>query len=479
MPNKTETELPRGVFQNFLWEVAFSSAHVSLVSGVFFTGFLLLLGASNVTIGIVASVPFMVNVAAPFFPYLIGRARSARYVCLAAALATKILWFAVPVIALAALYRWISLPLVFFTIAFGVLSLVGNFSATGWSTWMADLVPEQRRGYYFGRRTIIGGIVGALVSFGGGKYLDAWKDSPYIGFATLFGAACVIGLVNYLFLAKLPESAPLAATRPADHDLFGGIRRALADRAFTKLLAFNGTWALILSVMGVYLQVYMIKELKLSYTMITFFAMFHMVIYLSLTDFWGKLIDRHGCKPVLLICGHMVSITPFLWILTGCSVWLILPLYVIGAATWSGLNLSQFNITLKMTPAADRSSYLAANTFLTSAGTIGGQVLGGLLVDALTGMHFTFLGLVWGPYQILFLVCGIIRFIPMRFLYRIEERQSEPAEKVFGVVRGSIGTGFVDGVGVLLDYLLLPMKKTVDLVGDIIHEVTDEEGPKS
>jgi MFS family permease len=213
--------------------------------------------------------------------------------------------------------------------------------------------------------------------------------------------------------------------------------------------------------------------------MITFFAMFHMVIYLSLTDFWGKLIDRHGCKPVLLICGHMVSITPFLWILTGYSVWLILPLYVIGAATWSGLNLSQFNITLKMTPAADRSSYLAANTFLTSAGTIGGQVLGGLIVDGLTGVHFRVLGLTWGPYQILFLICGVIRFIPMRFLYRIEERQSEPAEKVFGVVRGSIGTGFVDGAGVLLDYLLLPMKKTVGLVGDMIHEVTDEEGPKS
>jgi MFS family permease len=464
-----QPEFSKTSFHVFLWESVCSNVSFTLAGGVFFTGFLLFLGASNFTIGLVSSIPLLASIAAPLFPYIINRAKSSKSITVKTMLPFKLAWFLVPLIPFLMYFRGIPMALVIFAVVFSALSLMQSFVGISWMQWMGDIIPEAKRGFYFGRRSLVGGIVGSVVGMASGRYLDLWSANQFFGFASIFTLSCVCGLACYFFQLRLPDPPERLPSGPMERTLFAGMAGALHDGNFRRLVTFNAAWMFILSLMGVYLQVYMIKELKLSYTLITIFVTVNTLVNLSLLDFWGKIIDKHGSKPAMFICGNLISFMPFLWIITGYSYWIILPLYVVGGIAWSGFGLSQFNILLKVSPPENRSSYFALNTFLVSAAAIAGQLLGGLLIDRLTFISFAFLGLHWGAFQVLFFLCGLVRFWPMQILKKVYEPQAAEINLVLRVVRGGIGMGFVEGVGVLFEYALLPAKKIGDLVGDLFE----------
>jgi glycosyltransferase involved in cell wall biosynthesis/MFS family permease len=466
--------LPKSALRNFLFEAGIANILFAVTGGVFFTGFLLLLGANNFQIGLITSIPLLANIFAPIFSYIIDRSKTRKALCVKSVLPLRLSWFLVSLIPLLVLYKYLPYPLLVFSILFFFMCLLSTFASTSWLSWMADLVPSDERGYYFGKRAFVGGFVTLVISILAGKYLDLWKVNQYFGFSSLFGIGALFGLISYFYLIKLPE-VPNTTFVDEKFSIASIPRRIISvtkNKNFLNLVLFNSAWAFAIAFISVYINVYLIKELKLSYTLINIFTTANIVVNLALTGFWGKIIDKYGCKPTMLVCANFIGLLPFLWMISIVNYWIVIPvMYLIGGAFWSGFNLAQFNIVLKLSPRSERATYIAFNTFLVSIFSAISPILGGLLLDKIGDFKIHVLFMYFGGFQILFLIGGLFRIFSMRFLKKVEEPKEEEVEKVITVVKSTIGVGLMEGVGTLVSYILLPITSSKHFIENLIENI--------
>jgi MFS family permease len=151
---------------------------------------------------------------------------------------------------------------------------------------------------------------------------------------------------------------------------------------------------------------------------------------------WGRLIDRWGRRPVLMIAtfGTMFSAMPWFFLtrhtpgpafvvsslnflsrhvgaIVGRGEWLWVtadtPLgaylggavaCTIGGACWSGVNLAQVGVTLGFADGNGRSKYVAASAVLISIGGVLGGVVGGTVAQSLSYFHYQANPVVLGPF---------------------------------------------------------------------------------
>jgi len=471
---KTETgKLPGKVYSNFLWEVVFGVIQFVVIvpGGVFLTGYLLLLGANNTQIGFISSIPVLVNIIAPFASFLVERAESRKKITLRLILPGKFLWIIVALIPLLVFYNGITYPIVFFICVFILISLAGTPASIAWTNWMGDLIPEKERGYYFGRRSIVAGLIAIIVSFLLGRYLDG-VSKKHIGFVVVYGIGALAGFFSYFMLTRLPDTRN---TSPAKDDfsldlVFKKLRKVFADKNFMNLVLFNMVWAFSLSFMGVFANVFMFKELKMSYTLIVAFATISTLANLALTPFWGRIADKYGNRPIMLICGNILGFTPFLWTITMPSNYFVtIPvLYIIAGAAWSGFNIAAFNIVLKLAPKEDRAFFLSVNMLLPSITAFIAPLISGFLIDAIGSYRINMGFYYFGAFQLIFLLSAFMRSFPIKMLKKVVEPQEEHVQKVMHSVKTGIAEGFVEGVGVLFNYVVMPVAFSGSLVGRFI-----------
>src|SRR5690606_35695935 len=158
-------------------------------SGSVIIGYLLSLGAASWHIALVGSVPFLAQVASPLGAYAAEALGRRRGLSAAIATASRLLWL------LAAFLPQMVPAAVAPTALVAVVFLAGCFQAangTVWTAWMGDVVPEGRRGRYFGMRTGVLGVVGMLANLAAGAFLD--RVAPPLSFQVvlLVGVACAL-----------------------------------------------------------------------------------------------------------------------------------------------------------------------------------------------------------------------------------------------------------------------------------------------
>src|SRR5690606_38282763 len=172
-------------------------------SGSVLIGYLLALGAAPWHIALVGSVPFLAQVASPLGA-LAAEALGRRRVLAAAIPATsRLLW------PLAAFLPQLVPSAVAPTALVAVVFLAGCFQAangTVWTAWMGDVVPEDRRGRYFGLRTGVLGVVGMLANLAAGAFLDAVAPPLSFQVVILVGVGCALVGVALLLLHHDPPT---------------------------------------------------------------------------------------------------------------------------------------------------------------------------------------------------------------------------------------------------------------------------------
>ena len=140
---------------------------------------------------------------------------------------------------------------------------------------------------------------------------------------------------------------------------------------------------------------------------------------------WGKMADRVGNRPLLLLIGLLVAVTPLFWLGTGTesvSLWVWLPLlHLLSGGTWAAVDLCSSNIKMELAPSEHPSTYFAIAAAV--AGVSGGLVttMGGFLAQ------LEYLGGLPG----LFAVSAGVRLIALLPLVFVQEQRSRPVIQVF------------------------------------------------
>ncbi len=310
------------------------------------------------------------------------------------------------------------------------LGVLGN---NAWVSWMSDLVPKRVRGRYFGQRTALCTLGGALASAGAGVMLDrasahGWSG-PALALLQLVGSLC--GVATTVLMTRQHDPS-------REHVRAGfGVSRALApfrDPAMRGLLAYLAAWNAAVGLAGSFFPLHMLRNLKMGFTLVALHGTAVAVVRMVAAPIWGGLLDRLGARPVLLACSFGISAIPFVWLFPNESCLWPLALDALAAGVlWCGHALAMFNLPLAVTPRRERPFYLAAFSTVSGLAFSLATIAGGLIAEALPD-RFALWNHPLYDLQVLFVLSGLTRLAAAFVSLRIHEPASHGLDALWSAL---------------------------------------------
>lgn len=383
-----------------IWEGVLAILFINWSTGVVMTGYALWLGAPPVALAILGALPLVGQMAAPLALFFRGSRKdlSANLSAFGRGLFVLVLfvplmpepWRIPGLLLIAALTQLILAPV-------SVL----------WTSWMADLVPEQKRGRYFGLRNGVLGLVGTLGNLAAGGLIDA-LGKPW-GFLLALGLAVVAG-VGATFILRQQYEPPLVSTSPRLSEFI----EPLSDRRFRGFLGFVALFLGAVSVGGPFVFPLFLEYARMNFTQVGLWTVIAAGCGLVLSPLWGRLADRIGHWQVLLFSSSVAALVlPPLWLAGGPgqlqTIWISA---VCDALAWGGIGTALTNVALQSASPEKRNLYLAWYWMAFALGGILGSLLGGVL-----GSLHAQLKLFPSPYHLPILVSMLLRVVAVYYLW--------------------------------------------------------------
>ena len=421
-------------------------------TGILLSNFLVELGANAVQIGMLSSIPMLVNLLQPLGAYLSERIDSRHTYCLWTHGAARFVWLFLAIAIGAASWGWGDLQnhqLVVMTLliilASHVLTALGSAS---WLSWMAMLVPRKLRGRYFGLRNSIASFTKLIYVPIAGLIVSFWPGGAIQG----FGIVLLLGLIagaaslacqflktdinpqshNYSEIKSFSRNTASDNTEKSEssevqnqNQNFNQPPSMWKDSNFLIFLAYFTLWMFAFNLSTPFFNLYMLDTLNLDVSWVTVYGSFQAGAGMLMLILWGKLADKVGNRAILFLIGILVAIIPLLWVGIGVdtlSIWLWLPLLhiLIGGST-AAIELCSNNIQISIAPVRMQSVYFATAAAAAGASgaigtTIGGFIAENAFVGGLSGLFMMSVGF------------RLIALVPLLF---VQEARRQSLTKIF------------------------------------------------
>jgi len=363
-----------------------SQAMVTLTGGAFLVSFALQLGAPNTLIGLLASIPFLVQLIQIPSVLLVEKHRIRRAITVYASASSRLFWLLIACIPfLFSATTGLAVLIVGITLS----ASFGAIAAVSWNSWMRDLVPQARLGSFFSKRMSLALLVAIPLNLSAGFFVDCWKahfpEFELYSYSILFFFGFVAGIVGVYFMSTIPE--PRMASVAGKPSLLRSILQPLEDTNFRNLVFFSGTWNLAVNLAAPFFVVYMLTRLELAMSSIIVLTVLSQVTNLAFLRIWGRFSDRFSNKSVLGTCCPLFIVCVFAWTFTTLparhplTVPILLAIHAFMGISMAGVTLASGNIALKLAPIGHATAYLAGASLVNSLAAGTAPIVGGILVD--------------------------------------------------------------------------------------------------
>lgn len=388
----TPQEVAAGL-RHVLYDGIATHAVVSLTGGVFMVAFALQLGASNLTIGILAAIPPLMALIQIPAVYVINRVRNRRRICLLTSTTARTLWLGIAVLPLL-FDSELALPL--FLLMVGLYAAISSIGGCSWSSWMRDLVPRESLGSFFSRRWTLALPVGIALSLAASAFLDWWKtvhpECVPVGYSIIFVGGVLCGYIGIYQISRIPEPALQGNEHSSLWDIF---RQSLKGENFRNLIVFLALWNFAVNLAAPFFTVYLFQNIGLSITDVIGLSVLSQVASILSYPLWGRVIDRYSNKTALSLAGPLFMLAVLGWTFTtipGTSPYtaplLVLLHGVMGLST-AGVTLAGGYIGMKLAPRETATAQLAVIGVVNSLVAGVAPALGGLCVDFFAARELT------------------------------------------------------------------------------------------
>ncbi len=387
---------------------------INWTTGGVLIGYLLQLGATPFHIAMVGSVGFLAQMASPVGAWIAEAVGRRRVLNAALATAGRLCWL------LAAQLPQLPVPdAARPTILVGLVFVAGTFNAatsTIWTAWMGDVVPADRRGRYFGKRSGIMGLIGMVANLAAGAFLDRVGAPLSFQLVILVGVVCsLVGAVLILFHHDPPTEKRRVP--------FGTVLLApLKNDNFRRFLRFAVFWQFVVMLSGPFTTAYFLESLGMSFTQVAVYTSITAAAAVFTTSRWGRISDWVGNKSMLAVGTFLHgALLPTNWILAGLTgnltfVWIAA---LCDAVAFGAVGLALFNLAIVTAPKVGRVSFIAAYSVITGLAGFAGGSLSGPLLTAFQGLDYSVAG--WNGFHTLFAVSGIGRMAAWVLLRGVHE----------------------------------------------------------
>lgn len=355
------------------------------------------LGASGTVLGVFTAVRQFAIIAQIPGSFIMERLRRRKPVWATLAILHRALWLVPAWLAWRLPHSPHTIQLI---LAAVILStIIECLAAPGWHSWMADLVPEQMRGQFWGTRQAVVTIT-FLVAIGiAGVALDAFPrgtDGSLVGFAIVVAAGAFFGvadIVVHLGVPEPPRRPPLPG-RAWHERLISPLRHP----SFRNLAISMGVWLFACTMSGTFNAIYLKRVFHVSYTGLSALTICGSLSTVLASVFAGYLIDRIGPRAFAAV---LMCIAPLLgasWLfVTDAPLRFWLPgfgelqtsqaLALVCAATfvaggfYSSVGICHLSLLGALAPKRERSMAMAVHWTLVGLVGTAGPLVGGYVVD--------------------------------------------------------------------------------------------------
>lgn len=363
-----------------------AQAMETLAAGPFLAACAIYLGASNITIGLLAAVPHLTQLIQLIGVYLVERFRTRRLIAVLSGTLARLTYLAMIA---AMLVPSTNLALGVLVAAVAVRYSFGAFVAAAWNAWLPEIVPLERRSEYFGKRLRIMTIVGAGLSLAAAGLVDWWSARSVDGFrhayVVLFALALLTGLHSVYCMTRMPD--PKMSPPVEKLPFVKLLVRPVSDVNFRSLLLFLGTWNFAVNLASPFFVVYMLRRLELDLTLVTIFIILSQLANVLTTAYWGRIADRYSNKSVLAVCAPLFIACIFAWTFTTfpdrhlLTIPLLVVIHMLTGVATAGVSLASTTIGMKLAPRTEVTAYLACNSVVISVAAGLAPIIGGLTAD--------------------------------------------------------------------------------------------------
>jgi len=402
---------------------------------------------SPAAIGVLGSLPFVGNFLQIFVSPFFMRARPPKTVTLIAEWLHLASWvalgFLLPLIPRESPGRAALWILGWYLVS----SCFAAVAGVGWSTWIEQWVPARIRGKFFGRRNraVQWSTVAFLVA--SGWVLSRWEYSVRAFQAVIFAAALL--RVFSLRWQWMSPTRPHRPPPPARETLGEQVDVLVRARSFLVFVVFGAVWSFAANCFGPFYTVFMLDRVGFSaFDVGVVTALSQVGGALSLPA-WGRLLDRHGNKPVMVFSLILWQASMFLWCVVSPSNRLMLyGLWTWIGATSAGFVLGQFMIGLRLIPPDAKGLAIGVNLAASSLVAAVAPILGGWALSLAQGRADPM-----ALYHACFAVQPVIALAGAFLLLRVHEPAASPFSRVVGAMRNIRTLGGVLGLSFLVNHV--------------------------
>ncbi|MDB5078172.1 MAG: hypothetical protein JWP00_96 [Chloroflexi bacterium] len=427
------TELSHAEMQDgqkhMIWEGAYWSIMNSVVvpGGIVLTAFALYMGADVFIIGLLTALPLLAAILQLWTPQIVNAFGGRKTVAVNTIGPARLLLIPMVGVALGAWLlpelagMWLIMFLLLLTAHSGLTAIGG----TAWLSWATTVVPLERRAVYFAWRNTVIGLVGLVAALLTGFFLDWWTEPVASGtghrtnpgaYVVLFVIAAAAGIWSTRILRRIPDLAnqPKAANRPSFRDTFNSTWQMQELRRY---LIFRSAWLFAAGIVVPYFAVYMLNNLKLSFTELFFLQNVGALAGLLVFPMWGRLMDKFGCTRIIFWTSWFKVFYIVLWafIVPGDPFWPLLLLHLTLVID-SGLNMASGNLLINLVPPGTQNvGYISIFIAITSLISAIGPFMAGILIGWIATTSLPVLGVSMGAIQLIFILSGVLRALSMLF----------------------------------------------------------------
>lgn len=423
-------------------DAVFAAIFLNIAGGVLLSNFLVDLQASTVEIGVMAAIPMVVNLIQPLGAYLADRTTSRHRYGLRMFAPSRLVWLVLVFgIALSTWKQTDSHLLIYWTLGVTLVShILAALGSASWLSWLAALVPRQLRGRYFGFRNSTSSLTILICVPLAGLGISVWPGGPIQGYGVVLLLGIVAGTVSIGFqffmqdvnpqqlasgrrsrLVQTPDWSSPAQKSPTQASIW-------RDTNFLIFLLYFGVWAFSINLSSPFFNIYLLDNLGLDVRWVTLYNSLASASTLLMLVLWGRLSDRVGNRPLLLLVGILVAVTPLLWlgISNGpVSLWIWLPLlHIFIGSTWAAIELCSNNIQLAIAPIQQHSSYFAIAAAVAGGAGALGTVAGGYLAQMIE--HHGIIDV--------FVISSALRLLALLPLVLVHEQQGQLLTQIFSAL---------------------------------------------
>lgn len=303
---------------------------------------------------------------------------------------------------------------------------IGTFQGPVYNSVLGDIIDDNKRGEFFGKRNRIVNVMGFVSTILAGLILSFFRDLDnngtahyvFFGFGILFFLAFVSRLISSYYKSKIFDPP---YTIPKNQVKFTTFFKNMTHNNYGIFVMYIFMFRLVASISAPFFALYLLKDMHMSYIYYTLIIGVAIVASFITMGLWGKLIDKRGSKFVLTISGFMIPFTPMLLII---AVYIQDPITrlifllceeALSGAAWAAFNLSTSSFLFDATAKDERVRYISYYNFLIGIAVFLGAVLGGVLIKVYP---------IWiiSAIPFVFLTTGLLRLLVTSvFIHKVRE----------------------------------------------------------